>query len=170
MPIKWIGAACVLVSCGVFGFSSASTYERTERTMKQLLLAIRFMTCELHSHATALPTLTRSASQYVSGPIRQILATFARILQEQSVPNASIAMENALDEMAFSYVPVRNRLELLGQTLGRFDLESQISGLESVAQILERDLAGFEIDKDIRMRSYRTLGICAGIALVILFI
>ena len=64
----------------------------------------------------------------------------------------------------------KRNLLLLGKTLGRFDLTGQLSGIESVIQLCRRDLDGLLSNQDVRLRSYRTLGICAGIALVILFI
>ena len=61
-------------------------------------------------------------------------------------------------------------LQLLGKTLGRFDLQGQLSGIASVKQLCKRDLDGLQNNQELRLRSYRTLGICAGVALVILFI
>ena len=61
-------------------------------------------------------------------------------------------------------------LMLLGKTLGRFDLQGQLSGIEAVMQLCQRDLKGLQCDMQTRLRSYRTLGICTGAALVILFI
>jgi hypothetical protein len=65
---------------------------------------------------------------------------------------------------------VKRNLLLLGKTLGRFDLPGQLSGIASVMQLCRRDLDGLLCNQDVRLRSYRTLGICAGVALVILFI
>ena len=64
----------------------------------------------------------------------------------------------------------RESLELLGRSLGRFDLEGQLRGLESVRQVCRHGLETLAQNSAIRNRSYQTLGLCAGAALAILFI
>ena len=59
---------------------------------------------------------------------------------------------------------------LLGKSIGRFDMDGQIKGLEAVRQDCRRRLDELSKDRDTRLRSYQTLGLCAGAALAILFI
>jgi len=61
-------------------------------------------------------------------------------------------------------------LDLLGSSLGRFDLKGQLSGLESVRNTCRKTLEEMNRNRDNRLRSYQTLGLCCGAALVILFI
>ena len=58
----------------------------------------------------------------------------------------------------------------LGASLGRFDLQGQLQGIESVRAQCRKDLAELEDNRDQRLRSYQTLGLCAGCALAILFL
>ena len=44
-----------------------------------------------------------------------------------------------------------------------------LKGLEAVRQKCREDIQLLTEDKAVRMRSYQTLGICAGVALAILF-
>jgi hypothetical protein len=57
---------------------------------------------------------------------------------------------------------------LLGETLGRFDLQGQLRGLEAVKKNAEFELEQLRSNQDVRLRNYRTFSICAGAALVIL--
>jgi len=59
---------------------------------------------------------------------------------------------------------------LLGQSLGRFDLTSQVQGLEMVQMAAMEELEALRRNRDVQLRNYQTLGLCTGIALVILFI
>ena len=59
---------------------------------------------------------------------------------------------------------------LLGNTLGKFDLEGQISGIDAVRSFCEQELNSLSANKQNRIRSYETLGICAGAALAVLLI
>ena len=58
----------------------------------------------------------------------------------------------------------------MGSSLGRFDLEGQLQGLESVRIYCREQLDELSKDRDVRLRSYQTLGLCAGAALAILFV
>jgi uncharacterized membrane protein len=84
--------------------------------------------------------------------------------------DAGCCMEAVLQKADKLPQTVKNELRLLGKSLGRFDLQGQLSGIASVMELCRRDLEGLLCNQDVRLRSYRTLGICAGVALVILFI
>ena len=59
-------------------------------------------------------------------------------------------------------------LQNLGNSLGRFDLSGQLKGLEGVRQECRGKLTRLMGNQEVRLRSYQTLGLCAGAALVIL--
>ena len=65
---------------------------------------------------------------------------------------------------------LRKNLADLGTSLGRFDLPGQLKGLEAARISCRRDLEELSRDRDVRLRSYQTLGLCAGCALAILFL
>ena len=56
----------------------------------------------------------------------------------------------------------------LGSSLGRFDLSGQLKGLQSVRGECLRELESLEKNQPERLKSYQTLGMCAGAALVII--
>jgi stage III sporulation protein AB len=58
----------------------------------------------------------------------------------------------------------------LGRTLGKFDLQGQMKGMDTVIAECERELSKLQNNKEERLRSYQTLGLCAGAGLAILFI
>ncbi len=64
---------------------------------------------------------------------------------------------------------VQKRLLQLGRCLGRYDLQGQLQGLEAVQRGCEEALTALGRDREARLRSYQTLGLCAGAALAILF-
>ena len=75
-----------------------------------------------------------------------------------------------LSELSQRELPrcVRRNLKQLALSLGRYDLEGQLQGLEMVRQQCRKDLEELESDRFDRMRSYQTLAVCAGAALAIL--
>ena len=58
----------------------------------------------------------------------------------------------------------------LGRGLGSFDLNGQLRGIEAVRRQAIEALQESVNDRDVRIRSYQTLGLCAGAALAILLL
>ena len=170
MTPKIFGAVLIITACGGMGFSMASAHRRKEQMLRQIIAAVRFMACELQYRQTPLPSLLSQSAEETGGVISQVLLTVTRELERQIAPDAACCMHAALQNFPKLPEAVAQKLQLLGRTLGRFDVGGQLSGLETVAQLCQRDLDGLLLNRDARLRSYGTLGLCAGAALVILFI
>lgn len=169
MTYKWIGAVLVLVSCGGFGFAIASGYRQEEQRLRQLLRALQYMECELQYHLTPLPDLCRQAGMETRGSVREVLNKLAGELENQVAPDVSSCMRAAIEDHQDFSRRFRRLMLQLGRTLGRFDLAGQIQGLQAVQASCIQEQKALEQNRDMRLRSYRTLGLCAGAALAILF-
>lgn len=169
MSSKWIGAVLVVFSCGGFGFRIAGSYRRNERLLRQLLNVLDTMESELRYRLTPLTELSRMAARDTGGVLRDVFLNLIRELDWQSEPDAQSCMRAAMDRCHDLPASVRRPLRQLGQTLGRFDLAGQLQGLSAVKETCRRELAHLERNRDVRLRSYQTLGLCAGAALAILF-
>ena len=170
MTPKILGAVMIVAACGGMGFSLAAAHKQRERMLQQLITAVQFMACELQYRQTALPQLMALTAQQSGGQIARIFAAMATELDRQVAPDAACCMAAALASVPGLPAVVKEKLQLLGSSLGRFDLTGQLSGLETVAQLCRRELDGLLVNRDARLRSYATLGLCAGAALVILFV
>ena len=168
--IKWIGAICVIGACGMFGFSMASASRREEMALRHMLGALDYMQCELQFRMTPLPELCRQAGEHNRNLIGNILLMLARELECRISPDAERCVESVLQ--SGEVLPRRSRkaFEILGTTLGNFDVEGQVRGLEGVRNFCRQELEGLMANRDQRLRSYRTLGLCAGAAIVILLV
>lgn len=160
----------MIVSCSGFGFSIAASYRREEKMLMEMSRILSFMECELEYRMTALPQLCREASKQASKNIRAIFLTLSEELEGQISPDAKCCMEAAL--CSGSEIPrsVRETLTDLGNSLGRFDLSGQLKEITSVKLRCMDALEQLQSHRDERMKNCRTLGICAGVALAILFI
>lgn len=170
MNLKIVGSLFVLISCGGFGFFLCSSQKREEWLLRQLASALDYMLCELRYRLTPLPDLCRQAGQQGKGLIREIFLDLAEELESPVSANVGSCMEKVLSMHENIPGKVRENMELLGRTLGRFDLEGQVMDLELLRQQCREDIGLLTADKTERLRSYQTLGLCAGAALVILFI
>ena len=170
MNYRIIGAILVIVSTSAVGFSIAASHRREANALMQLIRALEFMSCELEFRLPSLPDLCRLTAMQVSGPMHQVFAQLEQELQKQMSADAYSCMSAVLQKADKLPEAAKRNLLLLGKNLGRFDVAGQLSGIASVTQLCRRDLDGLLSNQDVRLRSYRTLGICAGVALVILFI
>lgn len=168
--IKILGAICIILSCGGMGFSMAAAHRREESTLHQVIGMLDFMGCELQYRLTPLPELCRMAAEEARGPVAQVLESLTQELENQISPDATICMNMALEKAKKLPTAAEKNLKMLGASLGRFDLQGQLQGIESVRAQCRKDLAELEDNRDQRLRSYQTLGLCAGCALAILFL
>ena len=169
MMWKWIGAILIMAGCGTVGFSTAWSYRREERLLRSLKGALEFMACELQYRLTPLPELCRLVSGEQKNLVGQVFLYLAQELESQILPDVEECMNTCLEN---TELPGRLRegLKLLGQNLGRFDLEGQLKGMEMIRNYCNRELEIMGKNREERLRSYQTLGLCAGAALAILFV
>lgn len=168
--VKIIGAVMVFLGCGGFGFAMAAAYRREERLLEQLSRAMAYMSCELSYRLTPLPQLCRNAANAVTGQMRWVLEEMAGELESQVAPDAACCMGAVLAKGQAMPGSVEVLLKQLGQSLGQFDLPGQLRGIETCAQGAQRETERMARDRSSRVRSYQTLGLCAGAALAIIFL
>lgn len=170
MQLKWIGALLVIAGCGSFGFKMAHEYIGELNTLRQLNGLIEYMQNELRFHLTPLPELVRLTAQRSKGKLTALLNELAALLECNSSVDAAGCMTTALNNhpsVSESAVPV---LKELGASLGSFDLDGQINGLEAARISCITAISSLEQEKTQRVRNYQILGLCAGAALAILFL
>lgn len=170
MTIKWMGAILIISCCAVVGFTLAAGQVREEKNLRQLIAALDFMACELQYRLTPLPQLCAMAARESSGCIFQVLDKLARELQRQILPGVKECMEAALEDAGDMPVRIGEAFQMMGSSLGRFDMEGQLQGLEAVRSHCRRELEDMNRGREERLRSYQTIGICTGAALAILFV
>lgn len=170
MEYRWLGAAMIVIGCGSCGFSIAAGKRKEEQMLCQLIRILRFMEAELRYRLTPLPDLCRLASCEVKGTLRVVFLNLYRELSWQKMPDAASCMSAAIQRTGEVPGRIRRILIQFGQTLGRFDLEGQLQGIQSVRNRCEESLESIRKNRDERLRSYQTLGVCAGAALAIILI
>lgn len=170
MTIRIMGALLVILGCGGVGFMVAASYRTEERVLRQLLNALDYMQCELQYRLTPLPELCRKVGTAAAGQIREVFLSLAAELEDQISPNVERCMSHALLRCRELPKYTRQVLELIGVSMGRFDLDGQLKGLEAGRRECRRGLEELASNKAVRLRSYQTLALCAGAAIAILFI
>lgn len=168
MNIRLLGAVLIVGGCGSIGWLVAAAYLREEKYLHRLRTVLEYMICELQYKLTPLPQLCRLAAQEQAGALSDVFQDLAAELEAQISPDAESCMQTVL--VKYKNLPnhTRSALQQLGMSLGKFDLQGQIKGIEGVIAECKRRLDSLTHNKDTRLRSCRTLGFCAGAAIVIL--
>lgn len=169
MNLKLIGTFIIITGCGGFGFSIAAAHRRKVSYLRQLLAVLDQVQSELEYRLTPLPELCRLASDSCNGELRKLFINFQAELERQISPDAQCCMNAVL---ANSDLPQAVKLHLkdFGKTLGKFDLPGQLRGLDAVRKEVLLSMDRLTANQDTRIRSYQTLGLCAGAALAILLL
>lgn len=170
MTVKICGAIFVILACSGFGFSLGAAYLKEVRALRNLIKAVNYMKSELQYRYTALPDLCTHAAQATDGCIRKFFLLLVSELESQVCPNTEQCVLNALAHQQDLPSHAREVVEQLGKTLGAFGLSGQLDGLLQIHTTCEEKLASLTRHQDIRVRSYQTLGVCAGAALAILLV
>ena len=170
MNIKLIGAMCVIIGCGGVGFRMASEHIPHEKVLRELITVLDYMECELSYRLTQLPQLCRQASQQGKGVIFNLFQEISEELENQISPDAEQCVLAAVAHTERVPDTVKELVKQLGRGMGCFDLDGQLQTLRAVREGSEHSLKLFLSNRDSRLRGYQTLGLCAGAAIVILFI
>lgn len=170
MTVKMIGVILVIISCGYVGFKIAANHRQEENALRQLMNILDFMENELKYRLTPLPELCRQVAKEFNDMPGCVFCCLAPEMDKQISPDISHCMDSVLRKTKGVPSITYKELELLGKNMGRFDLEGQLKGLEAVREDCRRNLELLSENRENRLRSYQTLGLCAGAALAILFV
>lgn len=168
MHIKFFGALLIVGCCGGYGMLLAVSHRKQVALLCELERVYEMMYAELEFRLTPIPELCRICAAELSFPLAKIFLSLAEVLETQSAGDVSSAMKLVLGQERNLPTAVSNQLELLGHNLGRFDLPGQLRGLRQCRLECEHKRNELEHNQQQRLRSYQTLGFCAGAALAIL--
>ena len=167
--IRLLGAVLLAAGCGGFGFSLAAAHRREISMLRKLIQALQEMEWELKYRMPVLSGLCKIAADTSGGMIREVFRELEEKLNNREVYDISACMNAVMNQKDLPR-SVRRNLKQLGSSLGRYDLEGQLQGLETIRRQCRKDLKKLEENSGQRLRNYQTLGLCAGAALVILLI
>ncbi len=168
--IRYIAVALIIAGCGGFGFSLAANHRKEVHSLRQLSVILDFMHCELSYRMTPLPELCLQASREEGGAVGEVFSRLSQELTCGAYPEVSDCMHFALAAQKDLPEATEKCLRLMGNSLGRYDLDGQLLGIQSVREACRKELDELVKNQDVRLRSYQTLGLCAGAAIAILLV
>ncbi len=170
MTHKLIGAALIVLACSGFGFYIAANHKKEVNYLQKLAAIIEFIEWELEYRLTPLPQVCSSIAEKTRLCFSGVFKNLADELTHQISPDVTTCMRNVL--MMHKDIPeiTRKYLEILGDSLGEYNVEGQLKSLAQLRKLLNKKLEELTNNQVQRLRCYQTLGVCAGAALAILFV
>jgi stage III sporulation protein AB len=170
MNNRVLGAILIVLSCACLGFGSAAGYAKEVRILESFRSAVRYMRNELNCRCIPLPDLCKCAADTSEGVVAAFWSNLASELEAQICPDPLQCTLGALSRTKNVPQSMCDAVHMVGKTLGAFDLQGQLDGFDNICMHLDEVIHKRTKQQDIRVRGYRTAGVCAGIALAIILI
>lgn len=170
LTIKILGACCILLGCGSFGFLIVGNTMKEIYAVRNFISALDYMICDLKYRSTPLPTLCRDASKATNGIVSRIFLLLAHELESSISADVRGCISTVLSHSKELPEKTSKLFYDFGQRMGLFDLDGQVQMLDTLRKESVRVLTACEEGHVVRSRSCKTIGVCAGAAIVILLI
>lgn len=170
MSLRVLGAILTFTACSSFGFRLAASHRADMLCLRSLISILDYMECELSYRLTPLPQLCRQAAAEHKKTLGPFFEQLASELDAQVSPSVEACLHSTLCKVKQLPRITGECLLELGCSLGKYTLEGQLLGLKAVRTSCRQKYEELNNNKDARLRSYQTLGLCTGAALAILLI
>lgn len=170
MTIRICGAVLVILGCGGVGFAMSTNLRREERALRELVQGLEWMICQMQYQSPPLATMFMGAADVSSGEVSRIFEQIGRKLEHHDASSVADCIDDALKTAPSMPMKAAEQLRQLGTSLGQFDMDGQIMQFRSTVALCQQEVQRMSNEKDSRMRLYRTLCICIGVAVVIFLI
>ena len=168
--MRMAGVVLIILSASSVGFRIARGLGKRCKLLRQLLAALTLLKQEIGMCATPLPQAFALMAVATDGPLETLFSVAAREMDRNRWASPLVAIKKGLTqtpELPEGDLATQTLLELAAR-LGKYDLESQLQGIDLASMRLSEELSRVERERSTRSKTYQTLGICAGLALAIL--
>jgi len=167
---RGLGAALVLGAAGMIGAVVARAYQDRPRVLRALQSALTMLRTEIVYAGTPLPEALAQVARRTPAPADSFFAAVANALNSRPGLTAAEAWQEALANSPAWPLTADDEAVLLdlGGCLGRSDVADQEKHLGLALVQLARLQAEAEAERDVQVRLWRWLGVCAGGCLVLL--
>lgn len=170
--MKLTGIVFVILSAASVGVKIASSLRNRCRVLRQLMDALLIMRNEISCCGTPLPQVFALMAISADGAVSRLFSNVAKAMDKQRWLTPRSAMEAALqsEQQLGEDQDITEVLLSLASGLGKYDRESQLQILERTKGCLETLLHMAEQECSVRSKTYKVLGICAGVSVAILLL
>lgn len=170
MILRIIGAIMILVGCGYAGFLLAASYRKETDSLTSFIEMLNYFECELQYRSPPISDMFSDFSETRKDLMGRFSKTLAVEIESQVCPNVKECVRAALQKHENMPKETACFLIKFGTTLGKFNADGQLLEIRSLKSVVQQKLEFLLSNQDWKTRNYKTLGLCAGAAIAILFI
>ena len=163
-----LGILFVVCSAATTGFQLAASLRRDCLVLRQLRDSLQLMRNEISACGTMLPQVFALMAVGVNGDLEDIFSKVAKNMEQNPWVTPAEALACAIGDEQLP--AIKEILLPLGKKLGKYDADVQLRGIDSALQQTENIIFNCEQEKKMKSGTYRTLGICTGLAVAILLV
>ncbi len=168
--MQFLGMAFVVCGTSAMGLRMAWAVRREIQVLEQLTSQLQTMRGEISYHRTPLPQVMAQLSNQSKGGVANFWKEVGTYLKSGAVSTVFEGVRLGLSHMPATQfsTTVENILKALARGLGQFQLETQVGAIDLALERLEKTTDRCRREQAGRVKSYCTLGICGGLAMVIM--
>lgn len=171
--LKLIGSILVLLVSSYIGFQMASRCQERPRHLRQIISCLGSLRSHIIYACLPLHEAVAQCTNGTNGPVAVFFQNVAAMLEKNGSLTPQEIIKKILNEMQGTLMlktPEIEVLHVLGGNLGVMNCREQEKYLLMVIDQLER----FENEairlRDLNTKMYRYLGVCGGLAIVIILV
>ncbi len=168
--MKTAGIIMIVLSAVVTGFRAALGLTKNCRRFRHFLDMLRILEQEICTCSTPLPQAFSVVGNMGQDPVDKVFSFVAEEMNRRRWIKPERAMELALKQHDELDGPLQDLLLRLCAGLGKYDKHMQAQTIGAIRSETEILTAAAEQECSIRGKTYRTLGICTGLAVGILML
>jgi len=168
--IRMIGFVLIVSGASCAGIRQAAYVRRSYLLYEDFRMALVWLKNEIQTALTPLEQAFGLVSGLISNPLGSLFAILSsRIKTDPSCSTVRVAAQFFTSRPEIP-AELQDVVYDLLRMLGRQDTAAQVNALELALSRTEALRKRLEQEKTERCRSYRTLGVCAGLALAVILI
>ena len=166
--IKYIILLIILLVSISIGFLLSNRYKQRVIELKEIKNFLGILKTKIRFTYEPLPEIF---SENLESFEDNILELIKNAKNKMNFMSAGIAWQEAIEETNLNLnLEDKNILKKMGKLLGKTDIEGQLSEIEVTENFINKQIDKAEEEKGKNEKMYKTLGIVAGIGMVIILI
>lgn len=151
------------------GISISRKYAYRVNELKELKTALNIFKTKIRYTAEPISDIFTEISANLKTNIKQV---FLSAVANMNTYSAGVSWEKSIDESKDLNLDREdiNAIKSMGKLLGKTDIDGQISEVELTESFLETQIIKAEKEKEKNEKLYKSLGIVAGIGIVIILL
>ena len=166
--IKWVIYMLILIASSSIGIIYSQKYQKRVDELKDFKTALNMLKTKIRFTYAPLKEVFIDISKSLQSKTANIFSNVCTYMENNDVTQS---WNKAINETETSITKEdKEILSKFGKLLGKTDLEGQLNEIELSLNFLETQIEKAEVEKNKNAKLYKSLGVIAGIGIIIILI